>query len=252
MRTPGLARRLAGGGVGERLDRRRQHDVGRGHRRGDHVAAARRRASRARRSPPASRRPRRPAPRSASARRSLRSPGLQTTSTSSPGETPMHSRTTVRTALSSSVVIPCPPVQIGTHPRHPSSRQRPMRTFSPASAGRAPPYGEIPFQHSVPVPSLIVVVPVAQRPDLEPDQPQQQRAEGEEGREPARPDGRSPASPPRTHRPAAGARPTPAASPPNPILECDPSQRPCHQGSQAPAATKTPCPIATMPRPSPE
>ena len=80
-----LAGRLAGGGVGERLDRRRQDHVGGGHRGGDVRAAARRRRNRARTSPPASRRRRRPAPRSASARRSLRSPGLQTTSTSSPG-----------------------------------------------------------------------------------------------------------------------------------------------------------------------
>ena len=102
MRTPGFARRFARRGVGERLDRRRQHDVGGRHRRGDRGAAARRRGSRARRSPPASRRRRRPAPRSASAPRSLPSPGLQTTSTSSPGSTPMHCRTTVLTALSRS------------------------------------------------------------------------------------------------------------------------------------------------------
>ena len=34
--------------------------------------------------------------------------GLQTTSTSSPGETPMHCRTTVRTAMSSSALTPPP------------------------------------------------------------------------------------------------------------------------------------------------
>lgn len=32
---------------------------------------------------------------------------------------------------------------------------------------------------------LVVVVPVAQRPDLEADQPDQQRAEGDEGRQPS-------------------------------------------------------------------
>ena len=68
----GLAGRLAGGGVGERLDGRREHDVGGEHRRGHRPPAARPRASRARRSAPASPRRPRPGRRSASAPRAPR------------------------------------------------------------------------------------------------------------------------------------------------------------------------------------
>ncbi len=68
-------------------------------------AAARRRATRARRSRPGSRRRRRPAPRSASSAPISSVTGLQITSTSSPAETPMHCRTTVRTALSRSAPL---------------------------------------------------------------------------------------------------------------------------------------------------
>ena len=107
-----LARRLAGGGVGERLDRRRQDHVGRGHRGGDR---ARRLGGGESRSEITARVASAPSP-CASIR--ISAPissvtGLQTTSTSSPGETPMHSRTTVRTALSSSAVT--------AHPTHRNS-----------------------------------------------------------------------------------------------------------------------------------